>query len=253
MLDVKPLDPQLLYLDYDEESIPDWKEASQHVYALPGIVAVEMLQAKSKSSGCIYLPESALTTQYMADGTPIAGCEPSVGCIIGLGIGIDDLLYGDLVLVRDGDGFCVEGFTAQGYDANGEVRFFGKVVPIGEGEGAELIEDLPYEESIFARMENEEWKPIGKNIRIRKNPFEETVGQIYIPGHTQVRNCEAVVEAVGNGLELEFFDPVSLIPRKLRIGDRVKYQSQAIWSCNGSEDDRDLAFCRESAILAVVA
>lgn len=241
-----------IYVEYDEEAIPDWKEASQHVYPLPGNLAVGMLPPKDKTKGGVFLTESSLQTWWQDDGTPVAGIEPSVGCVIGIGPNVDEFEYGDLVICLDGDGFCMEGFTAGSYEAQGEVRMLGKVVPVGMGDGC--IEDLPIEESVVAVLTGDPdypYRPTGRNVLIKKNPFQKQSGMIHLLNQTQVRDCEATVIAVGPKLECAFFDHQTLDLRVLKVGDRVKYHSQACYDFRDG-DNPDYAFIREIGILAVV-
>lgn len=244
------MNDQYIYCDYDSEAIPDWKKASQHIYPLPENLVVEMIPPKETTQGGIFLPETALFTHYDENDAPIAGIEPSVGVVIGVGLNCEPFRYGDLVLCRDGDGICIDGFVSGDYEAQNEVRVFGQVVPSGFGPG--YSESMPIEESIFAVIDGERYAATGKNILIKKDPFETSHGIIQTLSHTQERNLQATVVEVGPDVELEIFDPETLEPRTIRPGDRVLYIGNAQWDIRRF-DNPDLSFIRERSILAVLA
>jgi hypothetical protein len=151
-----------IYLACDPEHVPDWQTACGHIACLPGIVVVEMLKAPARI-GSLYLPDEMRMTHWNEDGEPVAGMEPNVGIVLAVGlicqiqtdgetyVSLDsEIKPGDRVIVRDGDGVEVEGFTAGPFKAEGLVRIFGKVIP--NAARPDIVEDLPWEESIVARM-----------------------------------------------------------------------------------------------------
>lgn len=252
---MKLQDNQVVYLEYDDSEMPDYVAASQCIFPPPGMVVVAMLPAKQKTSGGVELLQSTLETYWDEDGNPVGGIEPSVGMVIAIGCEANgyrndcDLMFGDLVICRDGDGTLIENFQAGNFLGWKSVYIIGRTVPPGFGPG--YIEHLPIEETIFAKFNEGIIKPTGTNLLIRKDAFQKLSAIIATPDHLQERNGFATIEAVGEGCDICVHDPETLEPRPLMVGDRVLYQQNAQWSIMDSPH-KGMAFIRQMAVLAVV-
>lgn len=150
-------DPDLIRLSFNDKIVPDWRSANRQIACLPGCAVVEMLCAPNATTGGILLPDIAKHTHYEGD-TPVAGFEPNLGVVLSIGydhvrsngecVISEDIMAGDIVIVRDGDGIEIENFSAGSYVAKGMVRMFGVVVPNAAKPWE--VEGLPLDESLLA-------------------------------------------------------------------------------------------------------
>lgn len=242
-------DPYTLYLRYDHESIPDWRAASKHLWCPAGKVVVEMLQVPEKV-GNIYLPQTMRETHHHEyTGQPIAGLEPSVGVVLQRGEGVD-VEPGTLVLCVDGDGVEFGDFKAGEYAARGKVRMFGIVVPDStdyfKPPYPGYHEVLEWSESIVATLQAggtqdmERIKPLGRNMLIRKDPFEtKTESGIFLPDVGQERTSRGTVVSIGADC------------RDCAAGDVIVYHPEAEQAFYDA-DDPDLRIIHEETVLTII-
>lgn len=249
-------DNQVIYTEFDESVKPDFVTASQSLFLPPGTLAVEMLPAKEKTAGGILLSPGVLETHYDEKDMPVAGIEPSIGVVIGVGAETDQypnihgFQYGDHVIVRDGDGIYYTNLEIGNFFATGTVAVLGRTVPPAMGPG--YIEDLPLEESIFAKFNEGVIEPLGDNIHIRKDAYKNESAIIHTPDHLQERTGKATIIAVGDKSTPCVYDPETLELRSLRAGDRVLYHPSAQWVIMDGVNRND-SFIRQSAVLALLA
>lgn len=228
------LDPLRIFLQFDEEKIPDISGVS--LKCSPGCVAVEMLQASDKF-GSLYVPERAKRT-YHDEDDPIAGFEPSLGIVLGFGKdGGEELRKGQIVIMRDGDGLEISQGKFGDYVSTAPVRFFGLVVPDGMDGG--YVEDLPWEESILATYDNQTIRPTGRNILLKRDEVVREVSGILLPDVVADGPTEATVEAVGP------------LVQGCKPGDRVLYHPMATLDFY-DPNNRNRRMIREKAVFCVI-
>ncbi len=147
------------------------------------------------------------------------------------------------VLVIDGDGVAFSGFKSKHYEAIGEVRMFGLVVPeptenwSAPYEG--YVEALPADQSIVAILDGMTVIPSGRNILLKKDPFETKRGDLIIPDCGQERTSIGTVVRCGPDCE------------DVRPGHRVVFHPLTELSFVDSDDD-DLRMIREETVLCIL-
>lgn len=236
-------DPIVLYTDFDRDRIPDVSAFNSIV--TPGNVVLERLKTPEKF-GSLYLPQSLQETYYYGD-TPNPGMEPSVCVVLGAGADCDEwgnlkylpnddlpdrgfkfhgwyqpvadgvftemipLRKGDLVLIRDGDGITFPNAKFGSYTASGEVIICGWGHVDDDDPGVMSL--LPFDESVLAIMDNEFWRPLGKNVVVEVIEAEVKSGEFFLVDAVQTRPSECIVIAVGEACD----------PERCRPGDHVLY------------------------------
>lgn len=239
----RELDPYRLYLKYDETKIPDGETARKFLWCPPGKVVVEMLQAPEKV-GELYIPERMRETYHHdITGEAVAGIEPSVGVVLAVGEDVD-LDPGMKVLVIDGDGVAFRGFKTKNYEAMGEVRMYGLVVPDSTEHWSPpyegYVESLPADQSLVAILDGMTVIPSGRNILIKKDPFEtKTESGLIIPDCGQERTSIGTVIRCGPDCE------------DVRPGHRIVFHPLTELSFVDSDDD-SLRMIREETVLCIL-
>lgn len=235
-------DPLLIYLQHDQEDLPDYEAACWSIKAAPGIVACETI-ASAKKVGSLYIPDRVSYTYY-EDDEPQAGFEPSLGMVISVGQGCW-LTPGQIVIMRDGDGLEFEEFETQGYKAKNPIRFFGMIVPEGEDEKEPgYIEELPWEESLLGVVEGMDIKCMtGRNVLLERD--EDDVDRKLDSGLVLP---DVVSE---NAQSIATVKMTGELVSGCKVGDRVVYHPMACLDFYDPENKR-LRVVRERAILAVI-
>ena len=238
------LDPVRLHLTFDPADKPDWETACKHLSPADDVVVVEMMPTP-EMIGSLYIPEVAKRTHYDEDGNPMAGLEPSVGCVLNSDFCTqygEPPLPGELALCVDGDGLEISGFKAGEYEASEPVRFFGLIVPDGFA-GAGYVEDMPWDESVVAILVDDGIaieRMTGKNILIKRPHAEnKTESGIWLSDYAVMGPCEAVIEMVGD--RVEGYKP----------GDKIIYHPSAVIEYFDKGRDH-YRIIREKAIFTVI-
>ncbi len=161
-------------------------EGYENVRAGIGKVVVEMLPEKEKE-GLIYLPDDVATKT-----------RPDVGVVVSAGLGVP-LKTGEVVIVRYGHGKRVKGFSCNGFKSNSTMVFCGRA-------GGEMVDDpfygdplfyardVPWDDSIVAKIEGMVFIPTGRNVLIRLKPVEkEGLIEMFEIRH----ECDAEIVAIG--------------------------------------------------------
>jgi len=234
------LDPLRIHLDYDPKQFPDWEAGSRNIKAMPGCVVCEALSPAEKI-GSLYVPDRVKHTYY-EDDEPFAGFEPSLGVVLSAGLGCW-LKPGQIVVMRDGDGLEFDEFSAGDYQSKQPVRFFGIIVP-EECLEPGYVEEMPWEESILAVVENMDIKQMtGKNILLERDEDDlsrKTDGGLILPDVVS-ENATSIATVVMTGE----------LVNGCKVGDRVVYHPLGTLDFY-DEAHKNRRVVREMAILAVV-
>jgi co-chaperonin GroES (HSP10) len=165
--------------------------------------------------------------------------RPQIGVVLAVGSGVG-VSPGDQVIVHPLDGKRIEGFVCGAYEAENEVRLYGVMC---ESLGFPL--DVPWDESILARLEDGVYQPLGHDVSLRMPDKREERRGVFLPDRLQDREDRATVEAVGDRLERKF--TVDGEERTLKPGDVVHFERRALRNI-GFDDDEGIAIIHEDGI-----
>ena len=179
----------------------DWQTATRHIACLPGRVVIEMIPWGDRW-GALYLPE-----QVAANMRPDVGVVLAVGAkadlnfegeIVRVTGPEDEIMPGDIVVVRGYDGTWREDFQAGSYKAKGQVRSYGIFSHEGTYGEPKLYE---WWDSILYRITNENKMVLLRdNMHVKRDPIVTEVGtdvKISLPEFRKFGSNVATVLEVG--------------------------------------------------------
>ena len=186
------------------------------IACMDGHAAIEMLPEESRR-GSIFLPEEFSQTS-----------RSDAGWVVASGIPVP---VGSLVLVAYGHGARIKGYHNDVWKARSTLVLTGcaggEMISDEYGDGFEGCSSVPWWESVIAMRENDDWSPMGKQVRIRLRPVESQGGISLTRKRYQP---EATVVSVGpdafTGSLAEDVSP----------GDTVLFDEGAVRRLVGTED-----------------
>jgi hypothetical protein len=219
-----------LTAQYKDAEIPYIPDAGYNAFqAMPGKCIVEMCPRPEKA-GILWLSDVTKGRLRPDVGVVLACTAPrdSYGGSLPM-----DILQGDAVLVRPGDGdWFMQGFKTETYETKREVRCFGihgeaSVYQATDGRQGDPTDTglhhlIEWETSIVAKIQGAALIPTYRNLIVR--PIRQVHYEIQLPDGVKLPTTECVIEAVSNHSQFKTGQRVAYLPDNdmdLCLGDDV--------------------------------
>lgn len=221
----------------------DWQTAELYLRAHPGKTIVEMAPVPKEHGGI-----------FIANGQ---GHEltlrPDAGVVLAAGLGVP-LTPGQVVLVNHTHGKWIDGFVAGPYQAENEVRVYGRAAVVKTGKCI----DVPWHQSILAVAEG--WPEGGWNMPTiipthgkvlirREGLVKRTANGLYIPDRVHHRSSKGRVVAVAPSAHARLTDQGMHGELELKVGALVCYQAQTRRIIKAPDIESDLCLVDVDDIL----